>query len=914
MSGTPHRGCRWGRWGLLVWLLQAFPVLALPSHGVRMTTVDGLPSNVVHQIVEDRKGYLWFATGDGLARYDGSGFRIWRMEHGLADNVVRSLALDARDQLWIGTGNGYLQRLSADRQQFARWAGPAVPTVAASPILAIQPMDDGSVWFGTRDAGLFRLDRDHFLRQHLPAAGGGGLPSARVERLVSDPHGGLWIGSAAGLARWQHDRFQTPAMLGASARPVTALGLDSQGRLHSSTAEGSRVRQLPSLQPVSGHRTPARWLGAARRGGDWFGDGDQVWWQDQHGRNHHALQLPRPHGREVSRIGQAFEDRQGRVWLSGSRQGVWRLGAQWRHFERFAAPAGPIAAAAGSLAPAADAHAWWARGGTLARLSPEQGFSPARWSYAQDPARADRHVVVEDPQGVVWVFAAPWLTRIDPLRRRRQRWQVGAASVSPGTSPQAALLACGDRVWLAGNGRVEQRAGDGSVLASAAYAAAGLRPGVAEFALQCSPGGEVWLGDGEGLKQWHVAASRFLPVPGSGRREIGALHLASDGWLWAADAEGWSAEQAAQAKALYMATLGHEVRTPLTGVLGMSELLLATPLPAGAREQVLHIQQGGRALLQVVDEALEMARLQAGKVMLHPRGFAIGPWWDEVHAAVAGGLEAGGCRLVLAPPLQPGASAVGDPDRLRQAVELLACGLAEQTGAVRLTLRIAWRPGRSGLLLDVLAEPGACPSPAPLQVREALADVDVLIGAMHGHLRVSRLPDHRWQGMLSVPLEGCQAIGPHATAPQGDALDALQVMLVEDDPLVAEVVGALLRLRGHTVVHAAHALAALTALARPGTQLMLLDLDLPGMDGLSLLRLLRQQGQRLPILVLTARRELDLELQVIAAGADGLVHKPLQGDALHTAMQRLALPRVDRAGAGNGLLCGALPDDRGGQG
>lgn len=1169
MSGTPHRGCRWGRWGLLVWLLQAFPVLALPSHGIRMTTVDGLPSNVVHQIVEDRKGYLWFATGDGLARYDGSGFRIWRMEHGLADNVVRSLALDARDQLWIGTGNGYLQRLSADRQQFARWAGPAVPTVAASPILAIQPMDDGSVWFGTRDAGLFRLDRDHFLRQHLPAAGGGGLPSARVERLVSDPHGGLWIGSAAGLARWQHDRFQAPAMLGASPRPVTALGLDSQGRLHSSTGEGSRVRQLPSLQPVSGHRTPARWLGAARRGGDWFGDGDQVWWQDQHGRNHHALQLPRPHGREVSRIGQAFEDRQGRVWLSGSRQGVWRLGAQWRHFERFAAPAGPIAGAAGSLAPAADAHAWWARGGTLARLSPEQGFSPARWSYAQDPARADRHVVVEDPQGVVWVFAAPWLTRIDPLRRRRQRWQVGAASVSPGTSPQAALLACGDHVWLAGNGRVEQRAGDGRVLASAAYAAAGLRPGVAEFALQCSPGGEVWLGDGEGLKQWHVAASRFLPVPGSGRREIGALHLASDGWLWAADAEGWSAyqhapgrpphsqrvdaaqgvpaalprglsgapdgalwattargvvrlapergsarlytaddglplmvfdtglvaagahllaleangdvlalhpagmvdattpaslvidrvkvrrqrrwvelpstdplqlnaddrdiqlsarllsgrpdgvsgyrfrlrgedpewvragrrgargfprlpagehvlefqardvdgqwsalqqvhlhvayngwahpgawallwllaasagtllvwtlrqrrqralawraatrrqtraEQAAQAKARYMATLGHEVRTPLTGVLGMSELLLATPLPAGAREQVLHIQQGGRALLQVVDEALEMARLQAGKVMLHPRGFAIGPWWDEVHAAVAGGLEAGGCRLVLAPPLQPGASAVGDPDRLRQAVELLACGLAEQTGAVRLTLRIAWRPGCSGLLLDVLAEPGACPSPAPLQVREALADVDVLIGAMHGHLRVSRLPDHRWQGTLSAPLEGCQAIGPHATAPQGDALDALQVMLVEDDPLVAEVVGALLRLRGHTVVHAAHALAALTALARPGTQLMLLDLDLPGMDGLSLLRLLRQQGKRLPILVLTARRELDLELQVIAAGADGLVHKPLQGDALHTAMQRLALPRVDRAGAGNGLLCGALPDDRGGQG
>ncbi|MNV50894.1 Transcriptional regulatory protein PhoP [compost metagenome] len=95
---------------------------------------------------------------------------------------------------------------------------------------------------------------------------------------------------------------------------------------------------------------------------------------------------------------------------------------------------------------------------------------------------------------------------------------------------------------------------------------------------------------------------------------------------------------------------------------------------------------------------------------------------------------------------------------------------------------------------------------------------------------------------------------------------------------------------------------------------MVLDLDLPGMDGLSLLRLLRQQGQRLPVLVLTARRDPDLEAQVTAAGGDGLVHKPLQGEALDAAMQRVMPPRVDRAGAGNGLLCGALPDDRGGQG
>ncbi|REN11520.1 hypothetical protein DSI41_19235, partial [Mycobacterium tuberculosis] len=76
------------------------------------------------------------------------------------------------------------------------------------------------------------------------------------------------------------------------------------------------------------------------------------------------------------------EDRQGRVWLLGSHQGVWRLGAQWRHIERFAAPEDTDAVAPGGLAPATNRQAWWARGGRLMQVSPLHGFSGARWSYA----------------------------------------------------------------------------------------------------------------------------------------------------------------------------------------------------------------------------------------------------------------------------------------------------------------------------------------------------------------------------------------------------------------------------------------------------------------------------------------------------------------------------------------------------
>lgn len=1128
-------------YALVCWLAAVVPAFALPSPAQRVTTADGLPSNVVHEIVEDRQGYLWFATADGLARHDGSGFRVWRMEEGLADNEVLSMALDAQDQLWIGTGNGHLQRMSADRQQLARWAGPGTGTAAASPVLAVQPLADGSVWFGTREAGVFRLGREGRLRQYLPAADGRGLPSARVEWLAADPGGGVWIGSAAGLARWQGDRFQPPTLLGATTLPVTALGLDAEGAVWSSTADGTQVRRLPGLQPANGEGNPGRrWLGHSRGGGQWFSDSGQVWWQDSTGQNARAVALPAVAGRTLPRIARVVEDRYGRVWLLGSHQGVWRLGAQWRHTERFKATGGAAGEAAGALAPAADGNAWYVRGGWLTKVAPTRGFDSHRWSYAHDPQRADRHVVVEDRHGQVWVFAAPWLTRLDPLRGRSERWRLPDAEGAEGVATAHAVLRiCGDQLWLAGQGHLQQRTTQGVELGTWSYDAARLRPGAAPFALACGAAGQAWLWDREGLKQWRPDDAWFAPVPQAPRRQIGVLHLATDGQLWMADAEGWAAyrhdagrlrrvvrfdaahglpavmprglaeahgalwatsargvvrlrpqqrdvrlytaddglpmmvfdhgliaagrhllaidvdgdvmawdpagmagatvpatvvidrvkvrrqgrwielpaadplrfnaddrdiqlsarllngshggvsdyrfrlrgkdpewvragqrgtrgfprlpagehvleyqargadgrwsplqstrlqvaysgwshpgawallllggagaltlilwrarrryarhtarqraeagqrraEQAAEAKAHYLATLGHEIRTPLTGVLGMSELLLIAPLAPRERVQVLRIQEGGRTLLEVIDTALDTARLQAGKLPLQPRRVHMAAWLSSVQAALVDPLADRGCALALCRQLPASACIEADPDRLRHVLDSLLWTLVTHTGAVRIGVRAASLPGRAGLLLDVIATPGACPSPALSTLREALADTDALVHAQHGRLHLLQRADRTWQGTLSLALPWQQDQPDTPDAPL--AAGALHVLLVEDDPLVAEVVSGLLRVHGHTVTHAGHALSALAQLAGGGAQVILLDLDLPGMDGMSLLRLIRQQGHRQPALVVTARRDPDLVAQVTLAGADGLLHKPVAGEALQAAMRRM---------------------------
>jgi len=114
--------------------------------------------------------------------------------------------------------------------------------------------------------------------------------------------------------------------------------------------------------------------------------------------------------------------------------------------------------------------------------------------------------------------------------------------------------------------------------------------------------------------------------------------------------------------------------------------------------------------------------------------------------------------------------------------------------------------------------------------------------------------------------------------------EPLRILLVEDDPTVAEVIASLLRARGHHVVHVAHGLAALAKTAANVFDIALLDLDLPGLDGLALARQLRAQAFTAPLLAVTARADADAETLARAAGFDGFLRKPVTGEMLAEAI------------------------------
>jgi CheY-like chemotaxis protein len=117
--------------------------------------------------------------------------------------------------------------------------------------------------------------------------------------------------------------------------------------------------------------------------------------------------------------------------------------------------------------------------------------------------------------------------------------------------------------------------------------------------------------------------------------------------------------------------------------------------------------------------------------------------------------------------------------------------------------------------------------------------------------------------------------------------ESRRLLLVEDDAIVSEVVAGLLQQQGHRVATAGHALTALAEIAIQPFDLVLLDLDLPGIDGLALARQLRAQGHAMPLLAITARVDADAEPQSCAAGCDGFLRKPLTGAMLAASLARL---------------------------
>lgn len=510
----------------LSWPALACAMVVQEAWPRQLGAADGLPDPQVREIAEDATGYLWLAGSDGLMRFDGQRYRLWRNDQGLPDVDLRSLHVDAQDRLWLGTGTRGLVMMGASRNGFQRVDAAAPPAVRTGHLRQVTSTHDGWVWVIGDDQRLYGLSPRHARWQSYP------LQDEAVRMLARDAEGALWVAAGAGLWRWNGSAFvRVPLPLPASTQ-LQSLWADPQGGIEVTTPRGTWV--LDKRQQVRAGPLPARSV---------LRTADATLWQQRQGelqrreggRTHPVALYPAPGtvpGPVVVR--QALQDRHGDVWWVTERHGVWWLSARWRQFTALPAisDVGPGRGSppAVALAASGDHHAWVAAsGGRLQRLDLRSGRSTATLQY---PHLADSALPVgltEDAAGRLWIASADRLVRYDPVGRQRQEWRLGV-----GMRPAAITLrSCANgQLWLTHPQAMQQWSAAGTLLRSASPQALGLTADVPARQVLCTRDGHVWVTDPGGVMRWSPARERFEPVEGDGGGGAEALAEADDGTLW----------------------------------------------------------------------------------------------------------------------------------------------------------------------------------------------------------------------------------------------------------------------------------------------------------------------------------------------------------------------------------------------
>jgi signal transduction histidine kinase/ActR/RegA family two-component response regulator len=735
--------------------------------------------------------------------------------------------------------------------------GDAVdPLMNGLDMLRIAP--DGSLWLASSGKGLQQRDARTGKVLRSWEAGTHGLALADFESLVFAPDGRLWVAGEGGVRVLApgSDRFV----------PIPAMGED---RVYALALDGGSL-----------------WL-SRRTGLEHYEHAGRQWRRVEVVAGDQGIPAVEAAGMAV--------DAAHRVWLSTTR-GLFRWDPSNRRLRRLGIQEG-----LGSQEFAARSIAM--AGGVLAATT------------------TDGSVVLVDVKLPDPELAAPRL-KIDEIALRRDgRWQPlpqGDVELPPQTRELRVRMHLLDFDDPAGNRYASRLHGEDadwlSQGASGERIFSGLTPG--DYTLELRARNAAGETSATQLVNWKVLPP-WWRTPWA-LATFAAVTLLMAWWavmawrirtrereeLRLVERERALAEQASLAKSRFLATLGHEVRTPMTGVLGMGELLLATSLDPKQRGYVEAIRDAGDHLLRLVDDALDLARIEAGRLQLDPEPFALRQLVEDV-AALHGPLArqrglAFECRVSPEAP----SMLEGDPTRIRQILfNLLGNAIKfTQQGEVGLRCEPLGHRGVRFVVHDT--GPGLNAEQQARLFRRfeqadgartasryggsglGLAISQELAVEMGGSIDVTSAPGVGTRFSVELPLKVLPLL-PSRTPPPAmpvTAVDGLRLLLVEDDATVADVLRGLLQAQGHRVVHALHGLAALSEAASQAFDAALLDLDLPGMDGLSLAKALRAQGYAGPLLAVTARSDASAEQETRAAGFDGFLRKPVTGLMLADAL------------------------------